>query len=104
MKGNPVEANYKAHLFICTNDRGPNGKRPSCCHAGSQELRDQVKAGCKEKNFPKGSVRINNSDCLDRCENGIVAVLYPEGRWFTNLKPTDVNLLVQAVEEAVKGK
>jgi (2Fe-2S) ferredoxin len=67
-------------------------------------LRDKVKAACKEKNFPEGTVRINNAGCLGHCENGIAAVLYPEGRWFLDLKPTDVDPLVSAVEKAVRGE
>ncbi len=91
--------NYKAHLFICTNDRGPNGKRPSCAHRGAQELRDGVKEACKR--FPKGTVRVNNSGCLDQCERGITAVLYPSAEWFLDLTPNDVDKVVQAVEKVV---
>lgn len=90
---------YKAHLFICTNDRGPNGKRESCGPKGAQELRDKVKTACHK--FPKGTVRINGAGCLDKCEQGITAVLYPKGEWFLNLQNTDVEKLVQAVEKAV---
>ncbi len=96
-----MEPKYKAHLFLCTNDRGPDGKRPSCARSGSQELRDQVKAACKAKGLPAGSVRVNNAGCLDQCERGIAAVLYPQGEWFLDLKPGDTELLVSAVEKAL---
>ncbi|HEY8280409.1 MAG TPA: (2Fe-2S) ferredoxin domain-containing protein [Bdellovibrionota bacterium] len=94
-----MEPNYKAHLFVCTNDRGPDGKRPSCAHKGSAELRDAVKAACKK--FPAGSVRVNNAGCLDQCENGIAAVIYPDRKWLLGLQKTDVEPLVKAVEEIV---
>lgn len=94
---------FRAHLFICTNDRGPDGKRASCGRAGSQNLRDQVKAACRDKGFPKGSVRINSSGCLDQCERGIAAVLYPQGEWMLDLKEGDADQLVAAVEKAVKA-
>ena len=93
--------NYKAHLFICTNDRGPDGKRPSCAHRGSNELRDGVKAACRK--FPKGAVRVNAAGCLDQCERGATAVLYPSGEWFLDLKADSVDTLVAAVEKAVNG-
>ncbi|MGZ3651918.1 MAG: (2Fe-2S) ferredoxin domain-containing protein [Bdellovibrionota bacterium] len=98
-----MEPEFQAHLFICTNDRGPDGKRPSCAHRGAKELRDQVKAACREKGFAPGTVRINNAGCLDQCERGITAVLYPAGKWFLDLKPEDAPRLVQAVADEIKG-
>ena len=91
---------FKAHLFICTNDRGPDAKRECCMAKGSQEFRDRVKALCKERNLAKGTVRVNSAGCLDQCEYGIAAVLYPKGEWFLNLKPGDEEKLVAAVEKA----
>ena len=96
-----MEPKFKAHLFVCTNDRGPNGKRPSCAHRGAQELRDKVKAACHSRGFGK-EVRVNSSGCLDQCEQGISAVLYPSGRWFFNLESGDADQLVAAVEEELK--
>ncbi|MGZ3712571.1 MAG: (2Fe-2S) ferredoxin domain-containing protein [Bdellovibrionota bacterium] len=97
-----MEPKFTAHLFICTNDRGPDGKRESCGPKGSEELKKKVKAACKAKGFPSGAVRINGSGCLDQCERGITAVLYPEGKWFLDLEAHSVDLLVEAVEQAVK--
>jgi predicted metal-binding protein len=92
----------KAHLFICVNDRGPNAKRECCAAKGAQELRDHIKAACKARGLPKGSFRINNAGCLDKCERGIAAVLYPKGEWFLDLKLGDVEKLITAVEKAAR--
>jgi (2Fe-2S) ferredoxin len=91
----------KAHLFICVNDRGPNGKE-SCAQKGSQKLKDEVKALCASKNLPKGSFRINNSGCLGPCEKGISVVMYPEGKWVFHAKPEDAENLANWVEKTVK--
>lgn len=101
-----MDPKFTAHLFICTNDRGPGAKRESCRPKGAEELREKVKNACREKNFPKGSVRVNGAGCLDQCERGTTAVLYPEGKWLLDLKNDDasVNTLVQAVEAAITGK
>jgi predicted metal-binding protein len=96
-----MEPLFKAHLFVCTNDRGEGAKRPSCARRGSEELRQQVKAACKAKGFGK-SVRINSAGCLDQCERGIAAVLYPSGKWLLDLGPGDAETLVAAVEEELK--
>jgi (2Fe-2S) ferredoxin len=97
-----MEPKFQAHLFVCTNDRGPGAKRESCGHKGAEKLREQVKAACRDRGFPKGSVRINSAGCLDQCEKGIAAVLYPSGEWFLGLNETNVDKLVDAVEKAVK--
>lgn len=97
-----MDPKFTAHLFVCTNDRGPGAKRESCGPKCGAQLRDAVKAACRERNFPAGSVRINGAGCLDQCEKGIAAVLYPEGSWFLGLKEGDVNMLVDAVAETVR--
>jgi (2Fe-2S) ferredoxin len=93
---------FKAHLFVCTNDRGPGAKRESCGPKGGDALRGRVKEMCRARGL-KG-VRINSAGCLDQCEQGMVAVLYPKGEWFLNLKPEDAEKLVDAVEKAAKGE
>lgn len=92
-----MKSPYKAHLFVCTNDRGPDGKRPSCAQRGSAELRDSVKTACKGMT----GVRVNASGCLDRCEQGIAAVLYPAGQWFEGLTRDDTQTLVDAVKKSL---
>jgi (2Fe-2S) ferredoxin len=90
-----MEPIFDAHLFICTNDRGPDSKRPSCAHRGAAELRDQVKAACRGL----GKVRVNSAGCLDQCEQGVAAVLYPSAEWFLGLKSEDAGKLVEAVKK-----
>ncbi len=88
-----------AHLFICTNLRD---KGESCGQKGSSDLRDRLKKISKDPDKKwRGHVRINNAGCLGHCEEGIVAVLYPEGKWFTGLKSDDVTPLERAVQHAV---
>lgn len=90
---------YKAHLFICTNGRE---KGKACAVSGSGKLRDAVKKRCKEMLGEKASnVRVNASGCLGQCEKGIVAVLYPEGKWFFELKndETTIENLVEHVRQ-----
>lgn len=88
-----------AHLFICTNTKA-NGE---CCAAkGAAELRDQLKRISKDPANGWGTrVRVNNSGCLGHCEKGIVAVLYPEGRWWTGLSASDAPKLAAALHETL---
>lgn len=93
------EPNYKAHLFVCTNRRD-NGR--CCASKGSQELRDRVKKAAKER-WGK-TVRVNSAGCLGQCDEGIAAVVYPQGKWLLNLKGDDDQKLIDALERAQERK
>jgi predicted metal-binding protein len=96
------ESQYDAHLFVCTNTK--DGK-PSCGPKGGMELRDKLKASCKKEPWSK-RVRVNGAGCLGRCEEGITAVLYPKGKWFTHLTKEDEeqlkNVLIETLGEEAK--
>ena len=43
----------------------------------------------------KGKIRVNNAGCLDRCEEGPVIVIYPEGVWYTYVDRHDVDEIIE---------
>ena len=86
---------YQKHLFFCTNDRGTDAERPSCNQCGSAKLRDYAKARVKALGLSgEGKIRINKAGCLDRCEQGPVCVVYPEGVWYTYIDEEDIDEIV----------
>jgi len=89
---------YKAHVFVCTNEREPGHPRGCCKEKGSVDLRDYMKAKVKELGIK--NVRINNAGCLDRCELGPNMVIYPEGVWYraTNFEEVDEVLQKHLIE------
>jgi (2Fe-2S) ferredoxin len=88
---------YTRHIFFCVNDRGPESDRPSCSMCGSVELRDYAKKKTKELQIAgPGKVRINQSGCLDRCEEGPVCVVYPEGTWYTYIDESDIDEIIES--------
>ena len=84
---------YAAHLFVCCNRRPDGHKRGSCAAAGSEKLRDYMKARAKEMGL--GKVRVNLAGCLDRCELGPCLVIYPEGIWYKLGSPADVDAVLE---------
>lgn len=50
----------------------------------------------------KGSVRANQSGCLDQCEHGPNVVVYPEAVWYGGVTLADVDEIV--VAHIVGGK
>ena len=49
-----------------------------------------------------GKVRVNQAGCLDRCAQGPVAVVYPEGVWYTYVDEQDVDEIIE--EHLVNGR
>jgi (2Fe-2S) ferredoxin len=86
---------FERHIFFCLNER-KNGE--ACCaqqnaQAGFDHCKKLVKAAGLAG---PGKVRVNKSGCLDRCAAGPVAVVYPEGVWYTYLDEQDIDEIVES--------
>jgi len=92
---------YQRHVFFCTNVREDGA--PCCSDHGGQEMRDYAKGRIKalDLNGP-GKIRINSAGCLDRCAEGPVIVVYPEGVWYTYVDKADIDEIID--EHLVKGR
>ena len=86
---------YARHVFFFCNQRDDPNR--ACCNArGASALRDYAKARVKQLGLAgKGRVRVNQAGCLDRCEEGPVIVVYPEGVWYTYVDQADVDEIVE---------
>ena len=92
---------YHHHVFFCTNQR--EGGATCCNNCGAQDMRDYAKARIKALGLSgEGRVRINNAGCLDRCEEGPVIVVYPEGTWYTYVDKEDIDEIID--EHIVNGR
>jgi (2Fe-2S) ferredoxin len=91
---------FDKHVFFCTNQR-ENGE--ACCgNHNAQKARDYVKAKVKELGIPDqlNKIRINSAGCMDRCEEGPIIVIYPEGTWYTYVDEKDLD---EIIEEHLKN-
>lgn len=94
---------YQRHIFFCVNDRGEGADRPSCNQCGSALMRDYAKKKVKALGLSgPGQIRVNQAGCLDRCEEGPVCVVYPEGVWYTYVDEHDVDEIIES--HLVNGK
>ena len=78
---------------MCVNQR----EDKACCqdHAAA-ELRSYAKNKTKELGISgQGGVRINQAGCLDRCDEGPVAVVYPDAIWYTYKDEQDLDEIIQ---------
>lgn len=86
---------FKHHLFFCLNKRN-NGE--NCCDQHNAfALFEYAKNRVKELglNGP-GKIRVNKAGCLDRCNDGPVMVIYPEGIWYTFIDTEDIEEIIQS--------
>ena len=92
---------YRHHVFFCTNLR-PDGS--ACCQQyDAQGMRDYAKQRSKQLGIAgRAGVRINTAGCLDRCQEGPVLVVYPEGVWYTYLDQSDVDEIIE--EHLIHGR
>jgi (2Fe-2S) ferredoxin len=86
---------FEHHIFVCTNQREPGHQRGSCNPDGCGELHQLFKAGVSRRGL-KGRVRANKAGCLDQCEHGPNVVVYPEGIWYGNVSPADVDEILDS--------
>jgi len=88
---------YTRHIFFCNNVR-KDGK--ACC---SQQMYRYAKDKCRDAGqMGEGKIGISESRCLGRCENGPVAVVYPDNVWYQYIDEEDIDEIIN--EHLIAGK
>ncbi len=92
---------YKHHVFFCTNLRKDGA---ACCQRfDAQAMRDYAKKRSKALGIAgEGQIRVNSAGCLDRCKEGPVLVVYPEGVWYSYVDQSDIDEIID--EHLVNGR
>jgi len=86
---------YERHVFFCLNERDKD--EDSCARHGAREGFEHCKARVKKEGLAgPGQVRVNKAGCLDRCAGGPVAVVYPEGAWYSYVDASDIDEIVDS--------
>ncbi len=83
---------YKHHVFFCTHQRDDADGKPYCMQYDAEGLRDHAKKRVKKLKLKK--VRINTAGCLNRCAQGPIMVIYPEGIWYQYHNQADVDEII----------
>ena len=84
---------FEQHVFFCMNLR-EDGR--ACCGAqGALVAQKHAKKRIKELGLNgHEKIRINQAGCLDRCDEGPVLVIYPQGTWYTYVDTTDIDDII----------
>ncbi len=90
---------FRYHVFIC-NQQKPEGV-PGCCARGAQKVIDALRRELGTRGL-EDQVQVTTCGSLGLCESGPNMVVYPEGTWYSGLKPEDVREIVES--HFVNGK
>ena len=95
MNSENTSSYFKRHIFFCLNER--KSGEVSCAQHNAQAAFDHCKNRVKELGLAgPGQVRVNKAGCLDRCSGGPVAVVYPEGVWYSYVDTSDIDEIVES--------
>lgn len=86
---------FKHHVFFCLNQR--EAGEQCCAQQGAADVHAYAKQRIHALGLSgKGQVRINKAGCLDRCDQGPVLVVYPEGVWYSYVDKADVDEIIDS--------
>jgi len=83
------------HIIVCVNER----EGEECClDVGGMELFMYIKTFVKDNGL-SGRVWVTKARCLGFCNSiGVTAVIYPEGKWFTEIKEEDYEKILEEIK------
>lgn len=87
---------YSRHILLCTSES---------CSGESQDPHpswDLLKKQLAERGLSPGAVYRTKCHCLRVCRQGPIGVVYPEGVWYRNLTPENLQKVI--LQHLIDGK
>ena len=84
---------FRSHIFVCTQEK-PEGV-PSCSASASLHVLDAFRRELESCGLAN-EVLLTTCGCLGACDHGPVVIVYPEGAWYSGVRPEDASEIVRS--------
>jgi (2Fe-2S) ferredoxin len=93
--GDVREQGFTDHVLVCTNDR--DSEYACCAEASGRAVYEAVTEWLRERGVFWSHVHAAETGCLGLCSaDGAAVVIHPRGRWYSDVRPSDVPALLEA--------
>jgi len=87
-------------ILVCTNEREPDARKPSCAPRGAIDVYHRFKDRVKELGI-RDQVMVVRTGCLKHCSQGITVAVWPYNLWYRRVTVDDVE---EILEKSVQGE
>ena len=93
-------AKPQIQILVCTNEREPEARKPSCAPRGAIDVYHRFKDWVKELGI-RDQVMVVRTGCLKHCSQGITVAVWPYNLWYRRVTVEDVE---EILETSVLGE
>ncbi len=91
-------------VLVCSNERDPGAKKPSCGRARGKRLKGWLKEAARAEDGPVSTCRVLETSCLDVCPaDGVAVALVPGNEVFVVTPEDDRQALLERVRTHMEG-
>ena len=87
-------AKPEIQILVCTNERPPDARKPSCRPRGGLELYRRFKDEVRHRGI-RDRVMVVRTGCLKHCSRGITVNIWPANFWYRGVTLDDVEEIVE---------
>jgi (2Fe-2S) ferredoxin/SAM-dependent methyltransferase len=84
---------FRLHVVVCTQEK-PD-RTPCCAAVGGRHLFEKVQNAVAGSEMA-ADVLVTGSSCFGTCERGPNMIVYPEGRWYTEVEEDEALEIIRA--------